>query len=226
LADIDWRVRGSAAKAIAKISPHDYTLLNQLMELLTDKNSAVRFEVFSSIIDMIECQQDLTKIDTKPVIDALTDERADVREYGVRILTRFQLERPAEIDAIIKALCDPVEAVRFWSLSAIGSLGMHAPSVIPSVIQMLMYDTDDIKLEALSALGRMGPDACTAIPALNHLLEVSKPDLQFHIACTLTRLNAIPYSSTVIRALRQGLHSRNADERRLAKLTLERLHAP
>ncbi len=216
LKDTAWRVRGNAAKALAKLDPGSPAIFDQVSNLLRDNEESVRTEAFSAILHMIENGLSVDRNRVDKIALYYHDHRLDVRLNAIRILHQLGVSTPDSIDTIVAAVKDPSEKVRYWAIEAASSFHEAAIRALPALIESLSNDSEEVKYVAVSTLGEMGEDASFAIPAIRGLLRTDDPHLRFLAAYALIKVDKGPMNVLVANVLKETLESSNADERRLA----------
>ncbi len=134
----------------------------------------------------------------EPLIEALSDPYASVRENAAEALRKFG--DPA-VDSLIDALGDPSETKRSYAAGILGRIGSE--KAVSALIAALQDENPDVRCYAGGALSQIP----AAVDPLIEALKSGNPDMQALSAATLGRLR----DARAIGALSGAL--RSADER-------------
>jgi len=215
LSNSDTWVRKNAALALAMAKPEGIDVAGELNNLLSDESWQVRdaaslslkyigIETEDSVkllFDELKSTDNakrqfagerLGKIGSKAipgVIEALKDNRTEVREAAAQAFVWMGREAKGATSALIDALDDSSANVRFRSAQSLGNIGPDAITAKAALIKMLTDDASIARYHAARSLGLLGTGAIEAVPALLTALKDRDAEVRIGAAQSLHRLD-------------------------------------
>jgi HEAT repeat protein len=107
------------------------------------------------------------------LIEAATDEDADLRLSAVKALGKIRGVLPAILSPLCAALGDSDKDIRWAAAAALGDHGDGAHPAVPALCAALADSYLHVRVAAAVSLGKIGPKAVDAIPALTVALDDS-----------------------------------------------------
>ena len=179
-------------EAIARIGIDNRRLPEELSELLSDSNPAVRQTALFTLGESGALAGPLLP----GVLASLHDAHLLVRIHAALSLGKIRQRRDITLPALVKALDDPKPSVRCAAATAIGDFGSEAADLVPELIKLLRYPISRARADAATALGKIGPEAKHAIPVLTELLTDDYPAVRRAAAEALRKIRPTPGAAT------------------------------
>ena len=238
--DVDPTIRSEALNALSRVAAVDSIVdpgrcARRVAECLRDTRVAVRTRA-AWFFDFLPPHPDALPA----LIDALSDERDEVRVNVCGVLANFGPAAAPALPVLIELIDNPSPFVSSRAMLTLGSLGNVAVSAMDKLIDATVFE-DRRGSAALRAIARIGPFASAAIPRLTVMLaDQSLPDDRRDLALAAL-LEISPYIPSVLDAIERGatcnletvrwriaseLGRFHADEPRQVRLLLDLLADP
>lgn len=146
-------IRNMVVHAMEDVQVQGAQAIALLIQALKDQSEHVRkdarrsFESIGSRQRRVQNPQVLSA-----VVDAVTDNSAEVRAAAVEFLTR--VNHPVVVKPLLQALEDKEDAIRLKAVKALGPL--KDPAAVDGLIECLSHRDPDIRLSAAESLGMIG----------------------------------------------------------------------
>jgi len=215
LSNSDAWVRKNAALALALTRPEGIDVAAELNKLLSDESWQVRdaaslslkyigIETDDSIRLLVDelkngdnaqrqhAGERLAEVGSKAipgVIEALKDDRTEVREAAAQTFVWMGREAKGATLALIDALGDSSANVRFRSAQSLGNIGPDAISAKPALMKALKDEADIVRYHAARSLGLLGSGAIEAVPELLNALKDVDAEVRIGAAQSMHRLD-------------------------------------
>ncbi len=154
--------------------------------------------------------------EVEPLVKALADSDASVRENAAKTLGMMGPHAGAAISALIICLSDHDPYVNGEAANALGRIGKEG---VPRLITALRDGAANVRWCAAIALGKIGPDAVEAVTGLSVALGDTEANVRWSAALALGALHV--RAREAIPALVRCLHDRDEDVRFGANLALD-----
>lgn len=199
--DPDPTIRIEALNAIAQVAGAQSIIdpgrcAKRVAECLSDTRVAVRTRA-ARVFDFLQPPHPDA---VPPLIEALSDERAEVRSAVCDVLVEFGSLAEQAVPALTRLIDDPSSGLSANAIRALGSMGVTATPTVDKII--LALDAHDRRTDAaLRALANLGPVAVPAIPRVTAMLTDESFSPQHRFSAVLTLLAIDPYNPEVLNAL-------------------------
>lgn len=124
-----------------------------------------------------------------PLIEALSDENADVRKEIARVIGKYGPQAKSAVPALLKIVKKKEDEARFAAIAAIGQIGAEAKEAVPSLVEILAENNYIAREAAAKALGGVGREARPVISNLRKALTDYAPPVRVAAANALWRIS-------------------------------------
>lgn len=150
-----------------------------------------------------------------PLIAALTNQNAQVRQYAAVTLGGFESQASAAVPGLTDCLRDPSPEVRATAAMSLGHIKEGAATAVPALLPLLKDNNHRVREHAARALGHIGKDAENVVPALVACIETepTNASLPFMMLASFRNFgtNAQPAVPLLVKIIEtRGLMDRNA----------------
>jgi HEAT repeat protein len=176
-------VRRNAAAALGRIGPAAKDAVPELVKLLNDPDTGVRWAAVIALGSVEPGAKDAAP----ELVRLLKDPDGYVRRAAASALQGIGPAAKDAVPELVKLLRDPDGGVRGPAVEVLGSIGPAAKDAVPELVKLLRAPPPyaGTRGPAALALGRTGPAAKDAIPELAELLKDPNPRVRREAAHAL-----------------------------------------
>ncbi len=235
----DAKLRAYVAHALGEMGPAAVDAAAPLIDLITDKDAAVRREARDSVRE-VHAPRELVLSHMSKILKAATPADA-----AAAVMTLAELGEAA-VPGLCEALKD--DDACYWAAMAVAEIGEKASAAVPGLGKLLTHKDPEVRMQALVALAEIGPaakplagqissildndketsvryaatyalgmigDAAAARESVSKALDSEDPFLKVASAWALLRLSEgrTPLLRKAVKNVLDGLESDNADVR-------------
>jgi HEAT repeat protein len=172
------------AEALAYVQPRCPAAIHALVEMLGDRDSAVRVQAASALGRLgLEAQTAIPAL-----TEALHSPEANLRTDAAIALAQVGGNAQAVLPLLLEVAQERGHQNRIRAMEALSRLGVTSEPVIAALIRALQ-DEVTAQVKAAELLGRMGVAAKAAIPALRDVLKGSDPETSVQAALALWKID-------------------------------------
>lgn len=132
------------------------------------------------------------------LIELLTDEDADIREFAVDLLAEIRPRPRAAVPALIEMLNDSETLVRMAAINTIGDFGPTAAATVPLLEQWLRDEDEYLRIVAMTTLMRVAPSRNDLFFEIRAALTSDSPNVRRIAGEYLQQTNThVPFDETV-----------------------------
>ena len=183
----DWKMRRSAADALAELGPDAAGALKGLIEALKDKDPWVRDGAAFALGKMGAA----AKPAAKALVETMKGADDWICETVIASIGSVTKDKDILLDAAIVVMGQPSSSyiAKRYAGGLLRKHGKGEKRVIPAIVSQLANVGEGmwrgVDNEMMTLLGTFGPDAAPAVGALTRLLAHRQPDLRTSAAKTL-----------------------------------------